>query len=94
MRTIKGLFLFYKRIVFPALLFSAVLSSFGMTLVNFFGGLGFAFLFLLPLFHYLSYEIRYPGEYYFYHNQGLSKLVLWLITLVISLLVGLGFMLI
>lgn len=54
-----------------------------------FKGVGFSFVFLTPVFHYLTYEIRNPNEYFFYYNLGLSKLILWTSTLVISLIIGL-----
>lgn len=58
-----------------------------------FKGVGFSFVFLTPVFQYLTYEIRNPNEYFFYYNLGLSKLVLWTSTLVISLIIGLIFIL-
>lgn len=94
MRSAKGLYLFYRKILFPALLFSALLSVFGMTVAGFFIGIGIAFIFLLPMFHYLVYEIKCPNEYFFYHNLGLSKLSLWVSTMLVGLTVGLTFLLI
>lgn len=50
---------------------------------------GVAFMFIAPLFQYFIYEISHPEEYYFYFNMGLSRLILWLCTLVISFCIGL-----
>ena len=50
---------------------------------------GAAFMFIAPLFQYFIYEISHPGEYYFYFNMGLSKLILWICTLAISFCIGL-----
>lgn len=89
MRSAKGLLLFYRKIVVPSLVLSIVLPLFGMTLINFTSGVGISFFFLLPLFHFLGYEIKYPHEYFFYHNLGLSKRCLWVSTIIISLIVSL-----
>jgi hypothetical protein len=93
-RSVKGLYLFYKRIIFPSLVLSLVLPIFGMSVIDFFSGVGLSFFFLLPLFHYMGYEIRYPDEYYFYHNLGFSRRILWLSTIVVAFLVGIVFMLV
>jgi hypothetical protein len=45
-------------------------------------------IFASLLFHYLIYEIRNSKEYYFYFNMGLTKLMLWLSTLFISIFIA------
>ncbi len=50
---------------------------------------GFAYLFVLPLFHYMTYEYRNPDEYYFYHNLGISKMFLWIATIMQAIIVEL-----
>jgi len=92
MRIARGLCLFYWKLVVASLLFSLFLAVLGSGSVPFFIGTGFAFIFLTPVFHYLSYEVNSPGEYYFYYNLGLSRLVLWVSTLIMSILVGLSIM--
>lgn len=94
MHIARGLFFFYKKITLPALLLSILLSLFGMDFMNLSSGVGISFMFLLPLFHFLSYEIRYANEYYFYHNLGLSRLILWIYTILIGFIVGLMLILI
>lgn len=41
---------------------------------------------LLPSMHYYTYHWRYPGEYYFYQNLGITPGVLWSLTLAASLI--------
>lgn len=69
--------------VLIALLAWAVLGSFSV------GVIGVAYMVSTPFFHYFIYEMGNYNEYYFYYNIGLSKAVLWVSTLVISLLFGL-----
>ena len=88
MRSRKGLYLFYRKITFPALSLSALLAAFGTGYVSFSSGLGISFIFVFPMFHYLSYEIRYPNEYFFYYNLGLSRSTLWAATTFLGLTIG------
>lgn len=88
MRAIKTLFFFYRKIIIPALTLSFLLPLFAAGLISFLAGVGVSFVLLLPLFHYLGYEIRYPNEYYFYYNLGFSRFALWGLTVGIGLLVG------
>lgn len=37
---------------------------------------------------FLYKEFTLKGEYYFYHNRGISKLSLWIITEVTNILIG------
>lgn len=81
--TAKVLWIFYRKLCIPAAGFSLLAPyMFGQFHISAFGN---AFLILLPVFHYLIYEGRFPGEYVFYANFGLSKKSLWIITVSISL---------
>jgi hypothetical protein len=51
--------------------------------------IGIVYICLTPVFQYFIYEIRNPEEYYFYYNMGLSKLFLWVYSLIISTVIGL-----
>jgi hypothetical protein len=93
MRILYGLCFFYQKLIIPSLVVSIVLSFFMMKLIDLYAGIGISFSFLTPIFHYLTYEIRNPNEYYFYYNLGLSKLILWINTIIISLIIGLLFIL-
>jgi len=53
--------------------------------------LGLGYIFSAPLFHLFNYEVRNTNEYYFYYNLGLSKILLWISTILISLTIGLTF---
>ncbi|MBB6501075.1 hypothetical protein [Pedobacter cryoconitis] len=89
LRVIKGLCIFYQKLIIPSLALSAVIALFMTKLVNFHTGTGIAFMLLTPVFHYFTYEVNNPGEYFFYYNLGLSKLLLWLNTFIVSVIIGL-----
>jgi len=89
MHMIKGLYIFYKKLVIPSLIFSLLLSLLEMPLVKIHAGIGISYIVLAPLFHYFIYETRSPNEYYFYYNLGLSKTVLWTNTVITSTAIGL-----
>jgi hypothetical protein len=93
MGIVRGLWFFYKKLILAAFLFSVFLAVVNSRHIEFFMGVGFSFIFLMPMFHYLSYEVNSPGEYYFYYNLGLSRLVLWLCTIAMSLIIGLSIIL-
>ncbi|SDL79061.1 hypothetical protein SAMN04487898_12521 [Pedobacter sp. ok626] len=93
MRILYGLCFFYQKLIIPSLVISIVLSFLMMKVIDLYVGIGISFIFLTPVFHYLIYEIRTPNEYYFYYNLGLSKIVLWTNTIIVSLIVGLLFIL-
>lgn len=40
-----------------------------------------AMVLFTPVLQFLTYEVRFPSEYYFYRNNGLSRITLWGITL-------------
>lgn len=70
---------------------SALIGVYGFlsTTVFPFKWFGISYMLVTPMFHYYIYEIRNPNEYYFYYNMGINKLVLWVSTLIFSLLIGL-----
>jgi len=63
----------------PAVIISLLLGFFGSSVNEgaFSTNAGLAYLFILPLFQFFVYELRYANEYYFYYNLGISKIVLW-----------------
>ena len=89
MRTIQGLIFFYQKLIVPSLMLSIFFSYFFLESNDIYAGIGISFIFLTPMFHYLIYDVKNPNEYYFYHNLGLSKLLLWVSTIIISLIIGL-----
>lgn len=91
MRILSGIFHFYRKLVIPSLTLSLLLGLSVSTASGSFSlrGVGSAYIFFPLVFHYFIYEVRNKEEYYFYHNLGLSKIVLWSATFVISLLIGL-----
>jgi hypothetical protein len=91
MRIVKSFWMFYKKLVIPALSMSAAIASFSFANSgNFsFKWFGISYIIVVPMFQYYIYETRNPNEYYFYYNMGLSKPLLWLATLIFSSLIGL-----
>jgi hypothetical protein len=87
MRTIKGLWYFYQKLIVPSLAISVVLALLTQGFGSLFFGVGFSYAILAPLVHWYSYEINSPDEYYFYYNLGLNKRILWANTVAISMLI-------
>lgn len=75
---IKILWLFYKKLLIPAVLFSFL---FNLTTGLNYKSFGISFLLIFPLMHFFIYELRMKNEYIFYANFGLSKVFLWTLTL-------------
>lgn len=96
MKQISKMILFYRRIFWVSFIISAIPGIFGLALLGGFSlqGMGIAYLIIAPAVHFYIYEIRSPQEYYFYYNLGLSKLKLWVSSVLISLIIALFFMLI
>ena len=96
MRILKAILIFYQKLIVPTSVFSGLLGliGFGITGEFSFKVLGISYIILGLLFHYFVYEIRNHNEYYFYYNIGLSKLTLWVSTFILSLIIGLIFILI
>ena len=91
MRIVYGLWFFYQKLIIPSLVVSIALSYLMAGTSHLLIGIGIVYIFFTPTFHYLTYELNNSNEYYFYYNMGLSKLSLWMSTLVISTLIGLLF---
>jgi len=84
--SLKVLWIFYRKLLIPGILFSLFLSlQPGLTFENF----SLCFLLIFPLLHYFIYELRLKNEYHFYANFGFSRLNLWILT--VSLAIGLKF---
>jgi len=91
MRIVRSFWMFYKKLVIPALSMSAAIAS--MAFINSgnfsFKWFGISYIIVVPMFQYYIYETRNPNAYYFYYNMGISKPILWLATFVFSSLIGL-----
>ncbi|MEC5171778.1 hypothetical protein QF024_000489 [Chryseobacterium nepalense] len=85
-KTIKILWIFYIKLLIPAVLFSVLLAfQTGFSMGNF----GFCFLVMLPAFHFLIYELRLKREYIFFANFGFSRQLLWITTVSIGFIINL-----
>lgn len=87
---LSALWLFYKRLIIPSLLVSLF---FGLLLTPLSKNtpslaVGISYMAIAPGFHYFIYEISHYNEYYFFYNLGLSKIVLWANTIILSFLTG------
>ena len=90
MGIIRCIWHFYKKLILPSMSISIATGLLGLSISGNFPikWIGFTYVLLAPLFHYSIYEIMNKNEYYFYFNLGLSKTVLWAITLSVSLLLA------
>ena len=88
MRELTGVWFFYQKLMIPSIAISLFLSFFQMPFTDLNVGIGISYMFVTPVFHYFTYEIKNPNEYYFYFNLGLSKIFLWSCTLLISGFLG------
>jgi len=85
-KTLKILWIFYIKLLIPAVLFSVLLAfQTGFSIGNF----GFCFLVMLPAFHVLIYELRLKREYLFFANFGFSRQLLWITTVSIGFIINL-----
>ncbi|MDO9511121.1 MAG: hypothetical protein Q7J34_05145 [Bacteroidales bacterium] len=91
MRILTGIFVFYIKLIIPTLAISVALETLRWSITDHFsiGSVGSMYIFFALLFHFYTYEINRPNEYVFYHNMGLSKIALWVSTIIISVLIGL-----
>ncbi|MBI9067965.1 MAG: hypothetical protein JEZ09_11780 [Salinivirgaceae bacterium] len=91
MKKIVSVLFFYKKIFIPTIALSIV---FGFIMSDKFSlaSVGFAYIFISLLFHFVIYELRNPNEYYFYYNIGLNKISLWICSALISCVIGIIFM--
>lgn len=88
--TVKLLMLFYKKTVLPAF-GTALLVSAPQFVIE--GRLvpkiiGVFWIFFIPVFHFVYYEMRKSETYYFYYNLGWSRLHLWIGCIVIMSTIG------
>ena len=85
-KKLKIIWIFYRKLLVPAVLFSLLFTfQTGFTIRNF----GFCFLIIFPAFHFLIYELRFKNEYVFFANFGFSRQWLWIMTVSVSLIVNL-----
>ncbi len=83
-KNLSALWIFYRKLIIPAVLFSLLLSFLSLFSIENFG---LCFFLILPLLHFFIYDIRLKSEYYFYAHFGFSKLFLWVITLSLGLII-------
>jgi len=82
-KNFKILWIFYLKLLIPAVSFSLLLAfQTGFNMGNF----GFCFLIILPAFHFLIYEVRLKREYIFFANFGFSRQFLWIMTVSLGLI--------
>jgi len=83
LRLLKNIIVFQRKIFFLS-----YIISIGVGLL--FGGelttIGLSFFIIAPFTQYFLYEMNNKNQYYYYYNLGLSKLSLWISTLIISLI--------
>ena len=93
MRIFLSILLFYRKLVIPTLSMSAMSGYLVFLNTNSFPlawkWSWISFILVTPLFQYFIYEIRNPNEYYFYYNMGISKLTLFISSLILSIFIGL-----
>jgi hypothetical protein len=87
---------FYAKLLIPSFALSILIGLMGQVafVSDPLTSIGISYIFIAPVFQYLTYELRNKNEYYFYFNQGLSKVFLWTLTCIVSFLIGLSLMLI
>lgn len=89
-----ALWIFYKKLILPSLAVSALLATFEFEPDRIIQGTGMAYVVLTPVFQYLLYDLTNSNQYYFYYNLGISKILLWISTIIYSLIIGLILMLV
>jgi hypothetical protein len=89
MRIVICILIFYRKLILPSLAVAIALAYLGYSGTGRFswGTVGIGYILITLIFQYFIYEIRNPNDYYFYHNIGLSKYLLWGTTLILSLLI-------
>ncbi|MDO9256461.1 MAG: hypothetical protein Q7U54_13170 [Bacteroidales bacterium] len=90
MQMLIGLWLFYRKLLVPSITMSVLIGLSGLIVSDSVStaSIGTAYIVFAPFFHFVVYEIRNPNEYYFYHNLGLSKMCLWMFTIIFSFFIG------
>lgn len=89
MNLIFVIFLFYRRVAFPSLIISILFGATGIVVDGRFSfqTAGLSYLLMTILLQYFRYDVASPGTYYFYHNLGFSRRVLWSLNILISILI-------
>lgn len=79
---LKNILLFHKKTFFISYFISIVIGFLlGGKPISF----GLSFLFIAPMVQYFYYEIKNKNQYYYYYNLGISKIMLWISTIVIGI---------
>ncbi|HAA13841.1 MAG TPA: hypothetical protein DCE41_19980 [Cytophagales bacterium] len=102
MTQLIALWHFERRLILPAALISVIAGAISRLPVQLAGlenaadstwisvpTVARSYLLLSLVFHGVTYELRKPQEYHFYHNLGLGRIHLWATTAVFSLIIGL-----
>ena len=85
----QAILIFHQRLIIPTLLGAIAVGILGITLgLPVIKVIGTSYILCGPLFHYFHYELGNESEYYFYFNLGLSRTILWISTILFSLIVG------
>lgn len=86
-KSIRALWIFYKKILFPSLLFSMLFWVISSPLHHFSPkNIGILYLYIAPIFHFVQYHLRLKDELFFYLLLGFSKKHLWVISLGLNFL--------
>jgi len=87
-RLISGFYLFYLRIFVPAAITAIIIALADLALGGrrFLSMFAYAYFLLTPAFHYILYDFMNPGQYYFYNNIGFTRLGLWFLNILASLI--------
>ena len=90
MRIIFSILIFYKKLVLPSLIVAIAFGFLESSRTGQFSliTVGIYYIFMSIVFHFFIYEKLNPGEYYFYYNMGLSKLILWGANLFLSIVIA------
>ena len=70
----------------------AILASIFISGIGFYKSLFMTYTISALAVHYIIYEHRAKGEYYFYYNLGFNKWMLWVATLVLSTVISFLFL--
>lgn len=91
MEKIRAVLTFYSKLLIPVATLSFLLGLIGFPISDSyaFPGVGVGFICFTPLIHYFTYEVKNRNEYYFYYNLGLTKVALWIASILIGFAAGL-----
>lgn len=80
MKILLNIILFHSKLTLVTLPISLALGLLGVNI-------GMMYVFITPIYHFTMYHVINPNDYLYYNNFGLSKMNLWITTIVISLLI-------